>query len=112
MRTIEEMLPIVNQATLDGRLSWKKERSKFLTTVGDYAISTWEWSDQNTDASGYSVDISRDGSQIDYIAVDEYSSKYNSVQSLFQNARRSALNVEAVINDIERQIKMLPPSQS
>jgi len=44
---------------------------------------------------------------LDNIVINEYSGKYDYFQAFFNSARRSALDVESTISDIEKQLSEL-----
>ncbi|MCP9232634.1 hypothetical protein NMG46_20605 [Mesorhizobium sp. LMG 17147] len=108
MKTIEEMLPIVMAATADSRLKWTKKDLTLSTRVGKYRIDVWEWSDHENDNNGFSVGIYEGDNQIDYITADQYSPRYSRVEDFYRMARRSAFNVGAIIDDIEKTILETP----
>jgi hypothetical protein len=107
MKTIEEMLPSVQAATEDGRLKWANKEMTFSVKVGKYTISTWQWSDPDNDVEGYSVGIYEGDKQLDYIRADPYSPRYSRLEDFYRMARRSALNLGDIIEEIERALNSI-----
>lgn len=83
----------------------------FYVNVGKYTISTWEWSDQENDVEGYSVGIYEGEKQLDFVRADPYSPRYSRLEDFYRMARRSALNVESIIDEIEKTLGKLQPKK-
>ncbi|MCZ8377110.1 MAG: hypothetical protein O9342_17195 [Beijerinckiaceae bacterium] len=103
MKSIEDLLPLIDRKTRENSLKWSRETSdSFYCKILHYKIRIWKWTDVNTDESGYSIAmIDKSNETIDSILASEYNTKYERMENVFSIARRSALNVDSVIEEIE-----------
>jgi hypothetical protein len=112
MRSLEDLLPRLTQATEAKKMQWDSNGVGFRCAIGERVISVWSWSSQDSlETSGISVNLMSDASVratlLDAIVVDEYDSKYPQVEKLFSAARRSALKVDDVIAEIAGELDKL-----
>lgn len=110
MKTIEELIPVLQAATLDSRVKWNQSNVGYHANVGEYEVRTWNWVDPDNDDEGLAIGIYKKSQQIDCITADKYSPRYSKIDDIYQNARRSALDVSAAIASIEETLLNLPPS--
>ncbi len=117
MRSIEDLVPEVTAATLDGRLRWRKTDGflpdAYWTTIQNFSILTYTWTTPDGEHSGYTVSLVRGVpnypiDELDTVADDEFGPKYSSVRTLYTAARRSALNVDVVVGELEAYLESLP----
>ncbi|MEQ8446688.1 MAG: hypothetical protein RIB57_12450 [Pelagibacterium sp.] len=113
MRTIEALFPMLIEKSADGSLSWKANetpKSGYSTKIGSNGVSVWEWKDPNDDTEGVTIGILNDKEEmIDHLVVDQFSAKYPRASELYMTARRSALGLDKVLDEIADQLKHLRP---
>lgn len=112
MKSLDTLIPRLKQATLDGKLKWGKDQwSAYTCTLGKTSIKVWNWSSPEDDTTGVSVNLYRgnssNGEVLDAVIADQFDSAYANVFELYSVARRSALNVDAVISEIEDELDKL-----
>lgn len=108
MKTIEDLIPKLVEKTRQGALTWSKAETtdNFKATLKNYLAQVWEWTDQEDGSEGISFSVKpiRNPENFDTIYYDKYSSKYNRLKELFDVARRSALNLDKMVDDIEAEL--------
>ncbi|MGO8468345.1 hypothetical protein AB9F45_27680 [Rhizobium leguminosarum] len=109
MRTIDDILPTVQEATAAGKLQWKENNipDSYLTQIGPFSVLIWQWQDNDDDTFGYSVQLLRGPNVLDTARSSQYGSKFGLLEAVFEGARRSFLNVDEVIADLEGELAKL-----
>jgi hypothetical protein len=112
MKSLLTIVPKLRQATNDEKLTWEKHQfTGYKCTLGANLVRIWQWSNSDSETTGISVNLQRGndfaGEILDSIVADEYASAYEELLELYSAARRSALNVDAVISEIEAEIDKL-----
>ena len=113
MRSVEDLLEPLAQMTKAGKLNWSfKNRlisdnaNNFVLALSNYEVVIWKGMSPATGAEGVGIQILGEGKHVlDETAADEFSPRYIALKALFDDARRSANKVEAVVGDIERQLR-------
>ncbi|SRR4051794_20435277 len=107
-RSLLTLIPKLLVATASKKLKWSKHQAGYSVAIGEITISVWTWSDMNSpETSGASTQLSKGGVVLDELISDEYDPNYRVVRDLYLAARRSALDVDNVIADIEQRIDLL-----
>lgn len=119
MRTVEDLVPEIVAATIAGKLEWKEIASFssspwYWVPLGRRSIVTYAWQTDDGERTGYAVSLVSGGSEpnfpmdvIDSISDDEYGPTFSLVRELYQAARRSALQVDSVVGEVEDFLKGL-----
>ena len=112
MRSLLTLTPKLLAATAQHKLVWSRHPpagTAYSVSLGDVYVLVWEWTDGNSpETSGVSAQLKTSQEVIlDAVICDEYDPNYRQVRDLYLAARRSALNVDSVIADIERKIDLL-----
>ncbi|MEI1251994.1 hypothetical protein [Rhizobium aouanii] len=109
MRTIDDILPTVQEATADGKLHWKDYDmpESYEAQIGPFLVRIWQWQDNDDDTSGYTVQLLRGSKVMDTARASQYGSKFGLLEAVFEGARRSYLNVDEVIADLEGELAKL-----
>ncbi len=105
MKTILSLLGTLKKATENDKLSWTIEgKWGFASVLPDgHKIVVWEWADGNTGTPGVSVSLEdKEGTTIDQSMADEFNPKYADLRDLLQAAKRSAHDVNSVIESLEK----------
>jgi hypothetical protein len=107
MRSLEELLDGILSATEDATLKWQEARTdNYWADVVNHKLSIWEWSDPQSESTGITIELSaKDGKTLDTVQADEFSNKFPGLRELFNAARRSALNVSEVIEELANELK-------
>ena len=105
MRTLEDLVPKLIEKTKTGSVKWRQTElpSKFDATVGRQEIVVWEWTDEDDETKGISIGIRSAGSPglADVIYYNSFSQNYQKLEDLHNSARRSALNVEKMVDELD-----------
>lgn len=113
MRTIEDLLPDLVAKTVVGNISWRKRSAPsagYETVLAKYKVVVWEWNEVDSENEGVTVSIyTKDNDQLDYISVDQYSSRYAKFLEAYQTARRSALGLDKIIDEIAAALDEVMP---
>lgn len=108
MRTLEDITPKLIEKTRDGSISWDKGigNDGYKTILGNYAFHVWAWEDEDG-TEGISIGLrpkTDEGSFLDTIYHDKYSNKYHNLTDLHGMARRSALRLDKIIDEIDNEL--------
>ncbi|OEO28107.1 hypothetical protein VW23_000495 [Devosia insulae DS-56] len=112
MSTIEDLIPKILTSTEAHQLKWAQVKlgSGFEFNIEENTVTVWEWFDQDSSTSGYSIALKRsDGVTLDSYVADEYGPQYRDLVKIYRAARRQALGVDSVIDAIGRALDELPP---
>jgi len=104
MRSINELIPRLRQATENKKLRWESAPGGYTCAFGDYKIFVYEWSDPDNSSAGVTARLTKSENRfetLDEVVADQFDSEFAEVSKLFLAARRSALNVDDVIAGIE-----------
>ena len=108
MKTLETLIPKLLEKTSDGSLDWTQgdSPSKFQTHIGKHSIDIWEWVSEEDGSEGASLAIKPKGviPYSDVVYYDKYSSRYEKLQELYSYARRSALKIDHMIIEVEKEL--------
>lgn len=105
MRSIENLIPSIIEATHNGKLAWENNWStQYQTTLAGYHIQVWNWSDENDGSTGYSISLSRGDQVVDTMRASEYGSNYGILETVFEAARRSYFRVDSIIDTLEDEL--------
>jgi hypothetical protein len=113
MKSVADIMEKVQELTEKGILKWDQDPmgfGAFYVDISNNRLSVRQWTDQNDGSCGITVSLNSGtdhDSMLDNIVVNEYSGKYDYFQAFFNSARRSALDVESTISDIEKQLSEL-----
>lgn len=117
MKSVADIMDEVQNLTEDNSLTWEQDMSasSFYVDIGDVRLKVWQWTDENDGSSGISVMLS--GGKVhetvlDHITVSEYSGKFDKYKDFFNVARRSALQVDSKIADIQKALSKLSQKKS
>ncbi len=114
MKTLEDLIPVLIERTKEGLVNWRERdgyKNHFEASVhSKYNVSTWEWEDENG-VEGISIGLRPIDATtvIDSIAYDTFSSKYGKIEELFKIAKRKALNLDVVIEEIYKELDDMIP---
>ena len=114
MKTLEDIIPKITERTKDGSLKWETSpiTDAYLAPLGKYYVRTWTWTDENDGTNGISIGLLKTKSEstfIETVYTDTFSTKYSRYEELHSYARRSALNLNKIIDDIDKELDdMLP----
>ena len=112
MRSLADLIPKLLAATNAKKLAWEKSvlgGQTFKTQLGEIEVGVWGWLDDSTDQiEGVTANlVGKSGQILDEVKRDEFAAGYNEVRELLLAARRSALNVEDVIADLDAKLDKL-----
>lgn len=111
MQDIEDLLDVVLTATTSGALRWEEEnRSSFFARLPKHRLDVWSGTDDDDGTRWVSVQLREpgpDGQVLDATTADQFSPRYDRLMRMFQIARRSALEVDAVISSIKQDLELL-----
>lgn len=113
MRSLEELLDTIMEATQDDRLHWSEKREQvYSTKLSGRNVTIWYWTDPDSETKGVTIRLEDQGGKtLDVVQADQYSTNFPKLAELFNAARRSALNVTQVISELEAELKTLKPSK-
>ncbi|WP_411034307.1 hypothetical protein [Shinella sp. BYT-45] len=105
MKTLEDLIPKLVEKTRDGSLSWSQGigNDGYKTTFGKYRVDVWQWQDED-ETEGITVGLKIGDNATDFIDkvyYDTYSSRYSRLDDLYSMARRSALKIDKIIEDVD-----------
>lgn len=115
MKTIDDLLPTLAEATYKGGLTWDHiSLDTYRANIGKYHFVIWQWYDPDDDLSGYSASL-REGTslhpslegRLDIVKASQFGSKYAVLEEVYNAARRQYNNVDAVITDVEGELSKL-----
>ncbi len=111
MRSIEDLLDSFARATEEGRLAWQTDGTeKYIAKLPRHRAVVWHWTDENDGTGGLTARLEgEDGKVLDTVSANEFSPKSVTLEKVFTAARRSAHNVGAVIDDVEKELASLKP---
>jgi hypothetical protein len=111
MRKLLDLVPKMLDATEEGRLKWEPRTSNmFGCVLKDLTVQLWVFTDEESDTSGVGLSLSnpkRPFENMDTAIARDFESDYGLLFKLFSAARRSALNIDAVINDLDSELNNL-----
>jgi hypothetical protein len=111
MKSLQTLIPKLREATAEEKLKWETHKwGGYTCNLGQNFIRVWEWSNPDSDATGVSVALLREkvsSDVLDAVVTDAYDSGYGETHELYLAARRSALNVDQVISEIEKALDKL-----
>ena len=82
----------------------------FECKIGEYVVKVWEWTNVENDTPGMTATLSNRSnpySPIDRMTAEQFESDYAKLSDLHTIARRSALNVDEVISELEAALRKL-----
>lgn len=111
MQNIDDLIEPVTEAIGTGALKWQEEASSsFSVRLPKHILDVWTGVDDDDGSSWVSIAL-RDrgaGNQVlDTTTASQFSPRYDRLLRFFQTARRSALNVDAVISSIKQDLVSL-----
>lgn len=103
-----DLIPQIESATEKGEVTWSQESEHvFSAKVGKYSV--FSWSGEELDgANFFSASLRSGDATLDSVTALEYEENFKPLSNFYACARRSALNVEAVIDEIESILKKRP----
>jgi hypothetical protein len=108
MRAIDELIETLIEVTEAEKLKWERDgpsRSSFRARLGKRAVAIWEWSDPEEGIAGITLQLLDAKDQVlDAAQADEYGKKYTRLRLMFDVARRSAFDVDAVIGELQDEL--------
>lgn len=112
MKTIISLLSTIVKSTEDRLLNWRLQTDTTYTTViGRYKFSVWQWEDEGDGSIGYTATISEGGQTVDSITAGQFHPRFEAVEEVFNAARRSYHNIDAIVDNIELELKKLKNNQ-
>lgn len=112
MKTLETLLPRLIRATEEGRLKWQSAQiSGFETALPNATtLRIYDWQDEDTGVEGVRLVLKATNvnqlagkvGDLDFVDASELEPGNNALFRLLMLARRSANNVESIINEIEQ----------
>ncbi|MBO0124403.1 hypothetical protein [Agrobacterium sp. OT33] len=113
MKTLENLVPKLIEKTSDKSLDWTPgEHSQiFEAEIGKHAIAVWEWTSDEDGTEGVSLGIKPIGAKTfsDVVFYDKYSPRHDKFLELYSCARRSALKIDRMIAEVEKDLEGLFP---
>lgn len=113
MRTLEELVPKLLAKTADGSLDWSQgnDASTFHAKIGQYVIAVWSWFNTDDGSEGNAIAIKPIEAQnySDVVLADKYAPKHEKLEELYGYARRSALKVDRMIIQVDKDLDDLFP---
>jgi hypothetical protein len=89
----------------------KAERDGIQLNFPDTGLTAWQWFDENDQTGGITVQLrDKNGTVLDDVVADEYSPKHAALREFLATARRSAHNVPAIIEQVEKELASLKVS--
>jgi hypothetical protein len=109
MRSIEDILESLIEATEEGKLRWESWYGHgYIAGLPHHRIRVQRWTSEKDDTAGVTVALLGSSDEIlDDVSADEFTPIYADLQRLFSGARRSAHNVPDVIAEIEEELAAL-----
>jgi hypothetical protein len=112
MKSLQTLIPKLVQATQNGKLNWEEhEYGGYQCPLGSSTVRVWAWSNPDAEEQGISATLyhgrSLGAAVLDSVVANEFDSDHGTLSELFSVARRSALNVDKVISEIEDQLDNL-----
>lgn len=107
-KTIADLLKPVMDATEAGRLKWAKADGGALEAkLPRYRIKVWDGADE-VGFHWVSVQLlTLDGDVIDLMNENEFSDRYQNFKNFFAMARRSAINFDAIAENVMEDLRAL-----
>lgn len=110
MKTLEDLIPKITERTNDGTISWSPgiNDKTFKTKLGKYFLFVWKWSEPD-ETEGISIGIKADEKDevyLDVIGYDTYSFKHSKFEDFYMLARRSTLQLNKIIAEIEVELDL------
>ncbi|MBD9445740.1 MULTISPECIES: hypothetical protein [unclassified Rhizobium] len=114
MKTLEDLIPKLSDKTRDGSIRWMPgPNTQYKTEFGKFRVHVWKWQEPEDETEGISIGL-RTGDDnnpfLDVIAFDTYSSRYSRLDDLYSMARRSALQIDLIIEDADAELDKMFPS--
>ncbi|MDP9571480.1 UNVERIFIED_ORG: hypothetical protein J2W66_001965 [Agrobacterium larrymoorei] len=113
MKTLENLVPKLIEKTADSSLDWSVGNTSqtFDASIGKYIISIWSWTSEEDGTEGLSIGIKPHGAvaMSDIVAFDKYSPRHEKLDELYGAARRSALKIDRMIIEVEKDLDNLFP---
>ncbi len=113
MRNILNLVPQLLKATENGKLHWQAESvsRSYVCSLGGRFVRIFEWTDDEAEVSGLTAQLRQDlgwnADVLDGITASSFASDYETLRELHLAARRSAHNVDAVIDELEKTLSRL-----
>jgi hypothetical protein len=113
MRSIEDLVVPLVDATLAGNLVWEDGGLTFWTTLSPYVVHVWSGTNEGDGSAFVSVALyDQSERMLDQLSADEYQPNYDVLHNLFRLARRSANNIEEVVGDVMSRLQKLATSKN
>jgi hypothetical protein len=109
MRSLENLLESLANATEQDKLSWRNDSTDtyVASLPNDYVVYVWQWFDEDSGTTGITAKLEQRGQLLDKVMADEFRSSFSALSRLYDSARRSANNIDAVIDDVEKVLSSL-----
>lgn len=114
MRSVTDILEKIQELTEMSKLRWEQDnfaaRPVFILDFGNNRLRVWDWTDENDGSSGVSIQLTRGANYdqvIDFVSANEFNANFEKYNGFLGVARRSALNVDSAISEIEQQLQSL-----
>ena len=108
MQSIEDLIEPITDATASGALRWEEEsENRYSVRLPKHAVGVWSGIDEDDGSRWVSVELRGrevSGAVLDSTTASEFSPRYDRLLRFFQAARRSALNVDSVIDSIKQDL--------
>ena len=111
--SIEKLVATLLQGTQNGTIEWEKTSriSEFRTSIktGSITVDKWDWTHEETGATGTSADISvlnAAGEKIDTcVGIDGTGTDFDKLAQLHETVRRKVLKVDETIESIFKELQ-------
>lgn len=109
MKTVEDLVPNIIKLTQNGKLEWLiDEQGHFTLELNKYNFVVYPWTDPIDGTTGIAFLLKDDKKRIvDNFTASQFDNKISLLESLLENARRSANKVDEVISNIDAQLSYL-----
>lgn len=108
--TLYDMLPTILEVTSSKKLEWHVDPSGgYFFQAGKNIVNVWDRSEQDEDVTGFGIRLLNEKKNvIDYIDSSYTNNKIDDyLSAIFYMARRSALDVENIIEDVYNTLSKL-----
>ncbi len=110
MRTIDDILPTLVDATNSGKLDWRQGDidDGYSVPIGPvFTFLVWHWFDDIEETSGFTAQLRKGTIVVDALRATQYSPKFGALEAVHEAARRSYYNVDEAIGEVEGELAKL-----
>ncbi len=103
MKSLSELLVKFIMATKDKRMKWSGGQGGIFSCslLEKYSVEIWEWDNRDEETSGISIQLKKGSLVMDRIIAPDFAKDYQILEELYAEARRSAYNIDEVIDEID-----------